>query len=340
MLMILPHVTAISNIDPQLSAGPERAMLKAISTQSFISRVSRIPFSSLSCSSVRPAPLHAARMSTQASTPDAPRQLKVLMLHGYTQSGALFHAKTRALEKVLQKNMPAGPATPLKSYPGGIRLVYPTGPLRLRPSDIPGYVQRDGEEVDESEIESFAWWRRNMSTGHYVDMEKGLEVIANTIREVGGIDGVVGFSQGAAAAAMVASLLEEGRQEAFASHEKDGGVPYPTSFVEDGKVINEPLKFAVIYSGFRAPHERYNAFYTPKIKTQTLHVIGTLDTLVSETMSQSLVDVCEDPKIVTHPGGHFVPIGREMAGALVGFVKEVCKDPVVEESVEDMDVPF
>ncbi len=42
-----------------------------------------------------------------------------------------------------------------------------------------------------------------------------------------------------------------------------------------------------------------------------------------------------------HPGGHFVPVGKDMAGVLVGFVRECCGEKKQEEeSVEDMDVPF
>ncbi|KFY21985.1 hypothetical protein V493_06933, partial [Pseudogymnoascus sp. VKM F-4281 (FW-2241)] len=59
-------------------------------------------------------------MPTSAS-PALPQQraLKILMLHGYTQSGASFHAKTRALEKALDKAFPAAPSTPSGRAPPG-----------------------------------------------------------------------------------------------------------------------------------------------------------------------------------------------------------------------------
>lgn len=57
-----------------------------------------------------------------------------------------------------------------------------------------------------------------------------------------------------------------------------------------------------------------------------------------------LVERCEEGsrKVVIHPGGHFVPVGKDMAGVLLGFIRECCevKKGAVEESVEDMDVPF
>lgn len=177
-------------------------------------------------------------------------------------------------------------------------------------------------------------------------MDAGLQIMADTIREAGGVDGVIGFSQGAAAAAMVASLLEPGRIAAFAEAQKlKDGMPYPSSFLtspSSSEMINPPLKFAVSYAGFFAPHQLYQAFYEPKISTPTLHVIGSLDSVVEEFRSTALVRSCEKKTVVYHPGGHFVPIGKDMAGALVAFIRETCGEApnAKEKSTEDMDVPF
>lgn len=289
------------------------------------------------------------KMST--ATPDvatetSPRKLKILMLHGYTQSGPSFHAKTKALEKALAKAFPSLPPSPHKplpgtliDYPGGVELIYPTAPLRLRPSDIPGFVPRE-DATDE--IESFAWWRRDDGTGEYTGIQQGFGVMAEAIKQAGGIDGVIGFSQGGAAAGMVASLLEDGRSQAF---DKVAGLEYPKSFLPsaDGNPISSPLKFGVVYSGFKAPQESYKGFYEPQLSTPILHVIGTLDSVVDESRSLSLVDVCRGgrEKIAYHTGGHFVPIGKDMVGCLIGFIRDTCGEKkAAEESVEDMDVPF
>jgi len=157
---------------------------------------------------------------------------------------------------------------------------------------------------------------------------------------VGGIDGVIGFSQGAAMAAMVASLLEPGRRDAFHKSTTEGGFGFPATFEELVPLHPAGLKFAVSYSGFYAPNEMYNGFYEPEIKTKMLHFIGTLDSVVEEGRSLALVQVTEGARTVYHPGGHFVPIGKEMGGVLVGFVRECCEVKETEEDVGDMDVPF
>ncbi|KAJ6111927.1 Serine hydrolase FSH [Penicillium sp. IBT 18751x] len=282
-----------------------------------------------------------------APNPSSTRQpLKLLMLHGYTQSGALFHAKSRALVKHIQK------AFPLHE----VDAVYPTGPLRLKASDIPGYEPSDN--AAEEETEAYGWWRRSNTADPplYQGMDDGLAAVAKVITEQGPFDGVIGFSQGATMAAMVTALLEPGRKEAFEHFEKDSsegapGIPWPTAFEQ---LQNSPLKFALLYSGFRAPGPRYRAFYEhPPIQTPALHILGTLDSVVDEAKSKALMNACagdpeKDGLVVFHPGGHFVPSQRPYLDAAVQFIRKQLEKseitngekPKDEEDVNDMDVPF
>lgn len=183
----------------------------------------------------------------------------------------------------------------------------------------------------------------------YEGIEEGLRCVADCIRAEGPFDGVVGFSQGAAAAAMVASLLEgEVRKEAFERKKEKGGMAYPTSFLgEVDGFVQGPLKFAVCYSGFRAPGKAYEGFYEPKIRTKVLNVLGQVDVVVDEVRGRQLVGVCEggEGRVVVHPGGHFVPSQKPWLDAVVGFVRECVEGErkgkeKEEERAEDMDVPF
>jgi predicted esterase len=252
-----------------------------------------------------------------SAAPPPTRPIKILMLHGYTQSGPNFQATT-------------------------------TAPIRLTPADETFLGSGD---KDDGELDAWAWWKRKDAASGaagdflYEGIEVGLATIAGVLKHEGPFDGVVGFSQGAAAAAMVASLLEPGRAAAF---ESAGGIPYPASF-EQGRV-HAPLRFAVSYSGF-APVGKtpYAAFYEPRIATPVLHFLGTQDVVVEEKRSLALVAACErseDRYVVYHPGGHFLPSAQKASvNALVGFVKEVLHGQEGakkedEENVEDMDVPF
>ncbi|KAF2192577.1 dihydrofolate reductase [Zopfia rhizophila CBS 207.26] len=287
-------------------------------------------------------------MASQAPAPS--KHLKILMLHGFTQSGPLFHAKTRALEKNLQK-----------AFPAGISLHYPTAPIRLEPADVPFAVnlstnaeaKNGGSAEKEEETDAWAWWRRKGEGKSYTyeGIERGLEHIASILKSEGPFDGVIGFSQGGACAAMVASLLEPRRREGFEAVYPRGGMRYPESFEADTGYVEEtihpPIKFAVSYSGFAARGvELYKGFYEPQIKTPMLHFLGTLDAVVEEKRSLALAEACENSKgrVIYHPGGHFLPSSQKAyVSALIGFIKEVlhtAESRDKEKSVEDMDVPF
>ena len=280
-----------------------------------------------------------------SAAPPPTRPIKILFLHGFTQSGPLFAAKCGALRKTLTK-----------AFPAGITLSFPTAPLRLSPTDVSFLHGNNNEEKNEGgeaeEVDAWAWWRRKGDGEPYTyeGLDIGLGRIAEVLKEEGPFDGVVGFSQGGAAAAMVASLLEPGRREAFQSlHAAGGGIAFPDSFTGDvDGYVHPPLKFAVSYSGFAARGQNpYQAFYDPKIETPVLHFLGSLDTVVEESRSLALVDACQNSegRVVYHPGGHFLPSTQKASvNALIGFIKEVLHQAEgphkEEESVEDMDVPF
>ncbi|CAG8974789.1 hypothetical protein HYALB_00000401 [Hymenoscyphus albidus] len=296
------------------------------------------------------------KMTTNGAPPTdaSPRKLRILMLHGFTQSGPLFRSKTRALEKLLIK---AFPPTPKSLYPGGVALIYPTGPIQLQPADIPGFSITDasGEGRD-----AWGWWTKSPfsaashPTGKEKDVEytglaEGMAVIRDTIKENGGVDGVIGFSQGGCASLFVASLLEPGRAESFKQKNKlgDEALAFLEGWEELQKFQQEKvggLKFAVSYSGFFAPSERYKPFYDPEIQTPSLHFIGSLDSVVEESRPLGLIDRCNEKtrQVLYHPGGHFVPVGKEMASVLVGFIRDrtTVAEEKKEKSVEDMDFPF
>jgi hypothetical protein len=191
------------------------------------------------------------------------------------------------------------------------------------------------------ETDAWGWWKRETGSAEYSGLDEGLKTIRQTIKDAGGVDGVIGFSQGGCAAAFVASLLEPGRQSTFDTikAEDSSAFGYPEGWEELQK-LNGQLKFGISYSGFYAPDDIYKGFYEPKIKTQFLNVIGSLDSVVEEHRSGGLVERTESGRVVFHPGGHFVPVGKDMAGVVVGFVRECCSEKETEKPVEDMDMPF
>jgi predicted esterase len=273
-----------------------------------------------------------------ASTSTKP--LKILMLHGYTQSGKLFRAKTGALSKAITT-----------AFQHNVSFSFPTGPLALSPADIPGVVVPDLRQKEVPDMEAFGWWQRPTSTIppiEYRGIEHGFRTVAQILRDEGPFDGVIGFSQGASFAVAVSSLLEEGRREAFASAATDKDY-FPEAFLPENTGNHPPFKFCIAYSGFKFVDLRFRALYDPPVKTSMLHVMGSLDALVTEAQGRELAETCGgDSDVIFHPGGHFVPGGKRYLDVAVGFVRMALDkannddddDWEEEERVEDMDVPF
>lgn len=186
------------------------------------------------------------------------------------------------------------------------------------------FYEPPADGADDFVPETWAWWRRNDATGRYTGIDQGMAALAGAIREAGGIDGVIGFSQGGCAASLVAAALEADSR------------PLPRPDVEEDTQAwaqalrdangGRALQFSVVYSGFKALDPDLAWLFAPKISTPTLHVLGSLDTAVDETRSQALIHVCEDPLVVTHPGGHHVPVSKEWVMPLAGFIKQQVHD--------------
>lgn len=50
--------------------------------------------------------------------------------------------------------------------------------------------------------------------------------------------------------------------------------------------------------------------------------MGALDTVVDEARSKALVDGFREPVVLTHPGGHYVPVARDWVMPLAGWLRQ------------------
>ncbi|KAI1086259.1 serine hydrolase-domain-containing protein [Rostrohypoxylon terebratum] len=283
----------------------------------------------MSAPAATPTPDGAAKKASQI--PKGKTELKILMLHGYTQSGPVFSSKTKALAKLLTKAV--SPA-PYNLHP---TLLYPTAPHRLRPSDIPGYAPTGAggataEEEEEDDSDNWGWWRKDEATNTYRGVETCMQTIATAIAEAGGVDGVLGFSQGAALGALVAAALEEPLRTPTPDAE------HHAPWLAQLRAANhgEPLKFCVVYSGFYAVPDDLQWLYSSPISTPTLHFLGSLDTVVEESRSQRLVERCVDPTVVVHPGGHYVPVAKDWVLVLIGWLRKQYEPKTTKKDDDDL----
>lgn len=224
---------------------------------------------------------------------------------GSRQSGELFKAKIQAIEKLTKQALNSD-----------VEFVYPTAPFKLEPlGEVSELRDRHG---------TWRWFQSESFESLNDGLEKSLDFIASVLETSGPFDGIIGFSQGAALAVMVAAILEDDRRAEFDRLVAEGGVPYPTSLTNGG---HPPLKFVVAISGYKASDPAYRAFYEPPILTPSLHYIGGMDTVVDEATSMRLVDCCQgstaDVKasVIRHPGAHVIPSGKRQLVGIVHFIK-------------------
>jgi hypothetical protein len=106
---------------------------------------------------------------------------------------------------------------------------------------------------------------------------------------------------------LIALLGEKNRANMFRAYlPKDQGTPMA----------------GIIFSGFKARFEQYAGIYTPGISIPTMHVMGEHDFAVSIEKSEALVGLCEDAKVLIHPGGHDIPKSENDQETLRRFLRD------------------
>ncbi|TFK26329.1 hypothetical protein FA15DRAFT_667629 [Coprinopsis marcescibilis] len=215
----------------------------------------------------------------------------VLVLHGYSQNAVIFSKRIGALRKECKN----------------VEFVFIDAPHILQPADLVFNSTRLEElglraEVQANEasiaVESDpsltprAWWKPNLERTAAYGLEESIMVVKEALLKRK-FDGVFGFSQGAAFAAVVAALLENPEV-------------YPP-FLVDGKPPHPPFEFCVAVSGFKVEDPFCDPLWEKGFNTPTLHVIGKTDVVVVEERSHKLLEVSHTKRVEEHLGGHFVP---------------------------------
>lgn len=154
-----------------------------------------------------------------------------------------------------------------------------------------------------------------------------MEYLANYVKTEGPFEGAVGFSQGAFAVSLLASLLDVGRKAAFDEAESCmQGMPYPKRILKrDGtEGIQPQLKFVITAGGKHDAHAIYSAFYEPRIGTNILAFIGAHDPVIDEAESlRQATEYTGLKRIIYHPGGHYLPRQKLFIDEVQLFVSEV-----------------
>jgi len=153
------------------------------------------------------------------------------------------------------------------------------------------------------------WWKAQADRNQTAGLEESLALLRDILAK-DQYEGVFGFSQGAAMAALLAALLEKPEVH--------------PPFLIDGKPPHPPLRFCVAVAGFRPRSPLCDSILLPSYPTPTLHVLGKTDVIVVEERSKTLLDVSSNKRVEYHDGGHFVPSKASWRN----FFRSYIRDPL------------
>ncbi len=192
------------------------------------------------------------------------RDLRVLCLHGYHGTGPTLRRQMAPLAASLPEN---------------IEYVY---------IDAPSLAAG-----------SFGWWHEGFS-----GWARTRDWIVELLRNGPPVDGLFGFSQGAALAGLLSALRE--------SRDAPSGLDF---------------EFAVMVGGFTSFLPQHADLFPRKLTLPSIHVIGRSDAVVPRPDSLQLAARFTDPLILEHGGGHVIPCEPAIAVPIARFLADFAQRP-------------
>ncbi|SCU88353.1 LAFA_0E12200g1_1 [Lachancea sp. 'fantastica'] len=228
---------------------------------------------------------------------------KLLFLHGFFQNAKVFSEKSSGIRKLLKK--------------ANVQCDYLEGPTVLERKDLP--FELDDEKWQAAlDAQVNKSWFYHSDISKDLDLSEAIKAVSEKIKADGPYDGIVGFSQGAAVAAIVTNKITE----LVPDHP-----PFKVSLVFSGYSFTEPDPQN---EGQLRITEKFQDSFTPNPKNNTkmLFVWGASDMAVPCTRSKYIRDLytggaetTDLVKFYEHPGGHMVPNKKDI---LRPIVDEIC----------------
>lgn len=234
-------------------------------------------------------------------TSAAPR---LLFLHGFLQNGKVFSEKSSGIRKLLKKS--------------NVQCEYLDGPVELQPKDLPFEMDDEKWKATLDAQVNKAWFYHS-SISSELDLSNAIKYVSEHIKENGPYDGIVGFSQGAALAAIITNKITE----LVPAHPefKVSVLVSSYSFTEPDPAHEGQLRIA----------EKFQDDFTPRSdsKTKMIFIYGASDQAVPAVRAQYLANIYKkalaDPEQVKefeHPGGHMIPNKKDIIRPVVEQINE------------------
>jgi len=187
----------------------------------------------------------------------------------------------------------------LKNELQGIaNLHYVDGPPMYHSSSRPWWILGGNLEHDLSVSnrwnDSVKWWSEELSRNQY--------------------DGIIGLSQGSAMTALLISMLNNPGKVA-------GFCPQKT----------QPIKFAILCSGFISNREPHRSIYKIPENLPTLHTVDMNDFIVPAQRTIDLQKLFKNSTLLVHHEGHSIPVRGEWPRTMKTFIVS-CAQPQITTS--------
>jgi len=223
-------------------------------------------------------------------------KLRILCLHGKTQSGAIFRNKIAGARRKLERPY---------------ELHFLDGPILLDQDGV-GMASSSSNKQDETAeasppLKTYAWWLRD-ENGQHIHVREAFEYIQ---KETKGqqYDAILGFSQGGTVATCVAlaGIIPGIRAVVTA------GAPY----------VEETFEIA---QEFKPSPNQQDGLQIPKF-----HLAGETDAMISVDSTKALCDNGGNGILQVHEQGHLFPT----RAAIVNRVLEFLEEALVEEKMQE-----
>jgi pimeloyl-ACP methyl ester carboxylesterase len=202
---------------------------------------------------------------------------KLLVLHGYTMNGGLGARVGELLRPLAER----------------VHVVAPDAPHVCSDEAVARFYDRSG--MRRGPAPYCTWWRANQDNSVYEGWDASLELVRRLSDEHAPV-GIVGFSQGAMAAALVAALSARGELA--------------------------PLRFAVLVAGSVPRALAFRSLLAEPIELESLHVWGERDAFAREGAPRLMQHFAEPTRqSFIWAGGHSFPTSGKAADAILRFIE-------------------
>ncbi|GAA5936800.1 hypothetical protein JCM3775_002709 [Rhodotorula graminis] len=223
------------------------------------------------------------------------RKARVLVLHGFAQNSRILAAKLAQAERI---------------FDGHVELIFVDAPnILLRPTMA---YDNSPDEPYAPKDEPRSWWHAQSNDGFEDprELDRTLYYLRTVLEREGPVDGIFGFSQGAATAAILCALVARPWLHPAFSSPASPGVAWPPV----------PFKFAVLCSGYLPLDRRCESWFDSPVAIPTLHVLGRSDVVAPNERTLANVPRFSNSRVEWHEGGHYIPRKPHFAHIFKEFI--------------------